>query len=117
MLEELDALAHVDRGEAIIDDLSRRFATDRERVSQDVRAFLGQEAKSLARGGLAFAAAGHRYFRETVARQFERLPEASEKVHKVPDAGEVVLVLEAEDRVIRFQNHAGRRGGESGHLA
>jgi len=43
----------------------------------DVRAFLDREAAALSSGPAAFAAAGRRYFLETVSQQFERLPKAS----------------------------------------
>ncbi len=52
-----------------------------------VRAFLDREAQGIARGRLAFARAGLRYMDETIARQFERLPAATEDVDAIFGAG------------------------------
>ncbi len=53
----------------------------------DVYAFLHREARGLTRGRLGFAAAGQRYFEQTVERQFERLPDATADVDLVLGAG------------------------------
>ena len=52
-----------------------------------VRQFMDQEAEGIARGRLGFALAGHRYFEATIARQFERLPAATEDVDAILGAG------------------------------
>jgi UDP:flavonoid glycosyltransferase YjiC (YdhE family) len=52
-----------------------------------VRQFMDQEASGIARGRLAFARAGHRYFEATIARQFERLPAATSDVDAIFGAG------------------------------
>ncbi len=53
----------------------------------DARSFLEQEADAIARGRLGFALAGQRYFLATVARQFERLPDATRDVDILFGAG------------------------------
>jgi vancomycin aglycone glucosyltransferase len=53
----------------------------------DARQFLDREAEGIARGRLAFAAAGRRYFEVTLARQFERLPAATADVDVIFGAG------------------------------
>jgi vancomycin aglycone glucosyltransferase len=52
-----------------------------------VRSFLDQEADGIAKGRLAFAKSGLRYFEATIARQFERLPEATRDVDIIFGAG------------------------------
>ena len=53
----------------------------------DARQFMAQEADGIARGRLAFAAAGRRYFEATIERQFQRLPEATEDADLILGAG------------------------------
>lgn len=53
----------------------------------DVRQFLDQEADGIARGRLAFAMSGRRYFEATIRRQFERLPPATADVDRILGAG------------------------------
>jgi UDP:flavonoid glycosyltransferase YjiC (YdhE family) len=53
----------------------------------DVRHFLEKEANGIAQGSLAFALAGKRYFETTVARQFERLPDATRDADIILGAG------------------------------
>jgi vancomycin aglycone glucosyltransferase len=53
----------------------------------EVRDFLHREAEGIASGNLAFAMAGKRYFEATLARQFERLPKATEDVDIIFGAG------------------------------
>lgn len=52
-----------------------------------VRQFMDQEAEGIARGRLGFALAGQRYFNATLARQFERLPDATSDVDAIFGAG------------------------------
>jgi vancomycin aglycone glucosyltransferase len=56
-------------------------------MGANVREFLGREARAMAAGPLAFAVAGKRYFDETVALQFERLPDATADVDLILGAG------------------------------
>jgi len=53
----------------------------------DARQFLDQEAEGIARGRLALAMAGTRYFRSTIDRQFDRLPDATRDVDAIFGAG------------------------------
>lgn len=53
----------------------------------DVRDFLDREAAGILSGRLGFALAGKRYFDATLARQFERLPDATRDVDLMLGAG------------------------------